>query len=55
MRISAAKIYFSADNALMIAARRGMYPKRNFFSGYDGNADIYLPSKTFSFGVKVNF
>lgn len=55
LQLTGAQVYFSADNALMIAARKGMYPRRNFFSGYDGNADIYLPSKTFSFGVKINF
>ena len=55
LKIDGAKIYFSADNALLFTARRGMFPRRNFFSGYDGNADIYLPSRTFSFGVKVNF
>lgn len=55
LKIDGAKIYFSADNAFLLTARTGMFPRRNFFSGYDGNADIYLPSRTFSFGVKVNF
>lgn len=53
--IKDAKIYFSADNPLLITARRGMYPRRNFNSGYDGNANLYLPSRAFSFGTKLSF
>ncbi|MCK9624946.1 MAG: TonB-dependent receptor [Bacteroidales bacterium] len=53
--IEGLKIYFSADNPLLITTRRGMSPRRNFLSGYDGNADIYLPSRTFSFGANINF
>lgn len=55
IKINSLKLYFSADNPLLITAHRGMFPRRNFSSGYDGNADLYLPSKTFSFGLTVNF
>ncbi len=55
INVSSAKIYFSASNPFMWAERVGMYPRRNFMSGYDGNADIYLPSRTFSFGLNLTF
>ncbi|MBE6225481.1 MAG: TonB-dependent receptor [Bacteroidales bacterium] len=55
INVSNAKIYFSASNPFMWAERVGMYPRRNFMSGYDGNADIYLPSRTFSFGLNLTF
>lgn len=53
--IQGAKIYCSGDNMYLLAARRGMFPRRNTYSGYDGNSDIYLPARTISFGVKLNF
>ncbi len=53
--ISDATIYFSADNALMFSARRGMYPRRNFQSGYIANGDVYAPSKVLSIGLSLNF
>lgn len=55
LSIDGIKVYFSADNSLLVTARRGMFPRRTTFSGYDGNADIYLPSRTFSFGINMNF
>ena len=55
LNIQNAKVYFSASNPFMWAERVGMYPRRNFMSGYDGNADIYLPSRTFSFGLNLTF
>ncbi|GAB1472675.1 TonB-dependent receptor [Bacteroidota bacterium] len=53
--ISDASIYFSADNALMISAKRGMYPRRNFQSGYIANGDVYAPSKVVSLGLSLTF
>lgn len=55
LNISGAKIYFSANNPLLITKRRGMFPRRNMQSGYDGNSDIYLPARTFAFGLNINF
>lgn len=55
LNVEGAKLYFTADNSLLITARKGMFPRRNTFSGYDGNADIYLPDRTLSFGINVNF
>ncbi|MCI1719688.1 MAG: TonB-dependent receptor [Bacteroidales bacterium] len=55
LEIASAKLYFSADNPFLFTKRRGMFPRRNLLSGYDGNADIYLPSKTFSFGINIDF
>lgn len=55
LNIQDAKLYFSASNPFMWAERVGMYPRRNFQSGYDGNADIYLPSRTFAFGLNLTF
>ncbi len=53
--IKGAKVYCSGDNMYLLAARRGMFPRRNTYSGYDGNSDIYLPARTISFGAKLNF
>jgi outer membrane receptor protein involved in Fe transport len=53
--ITDATIYFSADNALMISARRGVYPRRNFQSGYISNGDVYAPSRVISLGLSLTF
>ena len=53
--IKGLKVYCSADNSLLITARRGMFPRRTGYSAYDGNADLYLPARTISFGTKLNF
>lgn len=53
--ISGATIYFAADNAMLIAARKGLYPRRNFNSGYIGNSDVYPPSMVMSLGLSVTF
>jgi len=55
MGIKGLKFYVSGDNMLMISARQGMVPRRTTYSGYDGNSDLYLPARTFSFGTKLNF
>ena len=55
MGIKGLKLYCSGDNMYLLAARRGMFPRRNTYSGYDGNSDIYLPARTMSFGLKLNF
>ena len=53
--ITDATIYFSADNALMISAKRGMYPRRSFQSGYIANGDVYAPSRVISLGLSLTF
>jgi TonB-linked SusC/RagA family outer membrane protein len=53
--ITDATIYFSADNALMFSARRGVYPRRNFQSGYISNGDVYAPSRVISLGLSLTF
>lgn len=55
LNITNCKLYFAANNPFLISKRRGMFPRRNMFSGYDGNSDIYLPSRTFSFGINLSF
>lgn len=53
--IADATIYMSADNSLLLTARKGMYPRRSFQSGYLGNSDVYPPSGIVSFGLSVTF
>ncbi|MFA7116803.1 MAG: SusC/RagA family TonB-linked outer membrane protein [Bacteroidales bacterium] len=48
-------IYASGENLGLLTARKGMFPLKNMFSGFDGNSDVYLPSKTISFGIKLDF
>lgn len=55
ININGIKLYFSADNSLMISKRRGMFPRKAIQSGYFSNGDVYLPSRTFSFGLNINF
>lgn len=55
LRIEGLKFYFSADNTFLLTPRRGMFPRRTTYSGYDGNSNLYLPARTFSLGMKVNF
>ncbi|MCO6496786.1 MAG: SusC/RagA family TonB-linked outer membrane protein [Chitinophagaceae bacterium] len=51
--ISDAVVYFAADNMFMKSARKGLYPRRNFSSGYLANTDVYAPSMVVSFGLSV--
>ena len=53
--ISNATVYISADNAYLLAQKKGLYPRRNFTSGYIANSDVYPPSSILSFGLSVNF
>lgn len=53
--ISDAVLYFSADNVYLLTARKGMYPRRSFYSGYIGNSDVYPPSSIMSFGLSFKF
>ncbi|WP_343531920.1 TonB-dependent receptor [Pedobacter sp.] len=53
--ISDAVIYFSANNAWLLASRKGVYPRRNFHSGYISNDDVYPPSTIISFGLSLTF
>lgn len=53
--ISNAIVYFSADNVYLLSDRKGMYPRRSFYSGYIGNSDVYPPSAVMSFGLSFTF
>lgn len=53
--ISGATVYFSADNVYLLSARKGMYPRRSFYSGYLANSDVYPPSSVMSFGLSFTF
>lgn len=53
--ISDALLYFSANNAWLLTARKGMYPRRNFQSGYLSNDDVYPPATIASFGLSLTF
>ncbi|MDR1631982.1 MAG: TonB-dependent receptor [Dysgonamonadaceae bacterium] len=49
------RVYASGDNLLLFTKRQGIYPRRNIFSGYAGNIDLYLPSRVFTFGLNLTF
>lgn len=53
--IADATIYIAADNSFLLSARKGMYPRRNFYSGYIANSDVYPPSGVVSLGLSVTF
>lgn len=53
--IADATIYIAADNSLLLTTRKGMYPRRNFYSGYISNSDVYSPSAVISVGLSVTF
>lgn len=55
LSISDLKVYVSADNVFQITKRQGTYPRRNLFSGYSSNGDVYLPSRVFTMGLNVTF
>jgi hypothetical protein len=49
------RVYASGDNLLLFTKRQGIYPRKNIFSGYAGNADVYLPSRVLSLGINLTF
>lgn len=49
------RLYCSAENMFQLTKRKGIYPRRNVFSGYSSNGDVYLPSRVFTFGINVSF
>ncbi|GHV48923.1 SusC/RagA family TonB-linked outer membrane protein [Bacteroidia bacterium] len=49
------RVYFAADNVFQITQRQGIYPRRNVFSGYTSNGDVYLPSRVFTLGLNLTF
>jgi TonB-linked SusC/RagA family outer membrane protein len=53
--IAGLKLYLSADNVFQLTRREGTYPRRNIFSGYSSNGDVYLPSRVFTAGLNVTF
>ncbi|KAA6337771.1 TonB-dependent receptor SusC [termite gut metagenome] len=55
LEISGLRLYISADNVFQITKRKGIYPRRNIFSGYSSNGDVYLPSRVFTAGLNMTF
>lgn len=53
--VSDLRLYFSAENVFQITKRKGIYPRRNLFSGYSSNGDVYLPSRVFTVGLNLTF
>ncbi|MDR0700736.1 MAG: TonB-dependent receptor [Tannerella sp.] len=53
--IQGLRLYASGDNLLLFTHRQGIYPRKNIFSGYSGNADVYLPSRVLSLGINLTF
>lgn len=53
--VSDLRLYCSADNIFQITKRQGIYPRRNLFSGYSSNGDVYMPSRVFTFGLNLTF
>jgi TonB-linked SusC/RagA family outer membrane protein len=53
--LGGARLYVSADNVFQITKRQGIYPRRNIFSGYSSNGDVYLPSRVFTLGLNLTF
>jgi TonB-linked SusC/RagA family outer membrane protein len=53
--VQSLRIYTSGDNLLLFTHRQGIYPRKNIFSGYSGNADVYLPSRVLSLGLQLTF
>ena len=54
-KVQGLRIYASADNAFLATKRQGVYPRRNIFSGYSSNVDVYLPSRVFTLGLNLTF
>lgn len=49
------RIYASSDNFFQLTKRQGVYPRKNIFSGYSSNPDVYLPSRVFTLGLSLTF
>jgi TonB-linked SusC/RagA family outer membrane protein len=49
------RVYASGDNMLLFTKRQGIYPRKNIFSGYASNPDVFLPSRVFTFGLNITF
>ncbi|MDR3340151.1 MAG: TonB-dependent receptor [Candidatus Symbiothrix sp.] len=49
------RLYASGDNLLLFTKRQGIYPRRNIFSGYGSNPDVYLPARVFTLGLNLTF
>lgn len=52
MNLSKVNFYISADNLMMLSARKGLNPSTLISSS---NSGIYMPMTTFSLGTKVEF
>jgi TonB-linked SusC/RagA family outer membrane protein len=53
--IGGLRIYAAADNVFQLTKRQGIYPRRNIFSGYSSNGDVYLPARVFTLGLNLTF
>ena len=49
------RVYASGENLFLLTKRKGIFPRSNIFSGYSGNADVYLPARVFTFGLNLTF
>jgi TonB-linked SusC/RagA family outer membrane protein len=55
LQIHGLRVYASGDNVLLFTHRKGIYPRKNIFSGYAGNPDVYLPARVFTVGLNLTF
>lgn len=55
LSVAGVKLYASADNVFQVTKRKGVYPRRAVFSGYNSNGDVYLPARVFTVGLNVTF
>jgi TonB-linked SusC/RagA family outer membrane protein len=55
IQVHGLRVYLSGDNVLLFTERQGIYPRRNIFSGYSGNVDVYLPARVFTLGLNLTF
>jgi TonB-linked SusC/RagA family outer membrane protein len=53
--IQGLRLYASGDNMFLLTKRQGIYPRKNIFSGYASNPDVFLPSRVFTFGLNLTF
>ncbi|GHT54690.1 SusC/RagA family TonB-linked outer membrane protein [Bacteroidia bacterium] len=54
-KVPSLRVYASGDNLLLFTKRQGIYPRKNIFSGYASNPDVFLPSRVFTFGLNITF
>ena len=55
LSVTGLRVYASGDNMLLFTKRQGIYPRRNLFSGYSSNVDVFLPARVFTVGLNFTF